>query len=168
MTSIIRQPLSGVVVGASSVSGANTAASNGSDVKTAPVPGIKKSDGGNSGNTDVNDTSVGTATSPSSGNNNVNGSTPIMRPYSIHQGRCVQECPAGHERNEVSGECVYCGDKCRRFRKSANCISLSSLWFLGCVSMLISSLKSLSKLKDCYSVNDLYIGIHEGDPSKIL
>ncbi|KAM3179728.1 hypothetical protein ACTXT7_000011 [Hymenolepis weldensis] len=152
MTSIIRQPLSGVVVGANSVSGANTAASNGSNVKNAPVPGIKKSDGGNSGNTDLNGTSFGTAPSPSSSNNNVNGSTPIMRPYSIHQGRCVQECPAGHERNEVSGECVYCGDKCRRFR---------------CVSMLISSLKSLSKLKDCYSVNDLYIGIHEGDPNLI-
>nr|CDS29127.2 insulin receptor [Hymenolepis microstoma] len=150
MTSIIRQPLSGVMVGANAVSGTDTSVSNGSDAKT--TPGIKKSDGGNSGKTDVNGTSVGTVSSSSGVNNSVNGSTPITRPYSIHQGRCVQECPAGYERDEASGECIYCGDKCRRFR---------------CVSMLISSLKSLSKLKDCYSVNDLYIGIHEGDPSLI-
>lgn len=34
--------------------------------------------------------------------------------------------------------------------------------------MLISSLKSLSKLKDCYSVTDLYISIHEGDTGSVL
>ncbi|VDO05276.1 unnamed protein product [Rodentolepis nana] len=145
MTSIIRQPLSGVVVGANAVSDANTSVSNDSDVKTTLVPD-------NSAKPNVNGASVGAASSFSGVTNSVNGSTPITRPYSIHQGRCVQECPAGYERNEVSGECIYCGDKCRRFR---------------CTSMLISSLKSLSKLKDCYSVNDLYIGIHEGDPTLI-
>nr|CAD30260.1 putative insulin receptor [Echinococcus multilocularis] len=74
--------------------------------------------------------------------------TTAIRQFAIHQGRCVPDCPSGHQRDEVSGQCVPCGDECPRIR---------------CHHMLISSLKSLSKLKDCFSVTDLYISIHEGD-----
>ncbi|KAM7538002.1 hypothetical protein Aperf_G00000072052 [Anoplocephala perfoliata] len=91
--------------------------------------------------------SVSTLNSTSS-----SSSTPTVRPHAIHQGHCVPDCPAGHQRDENSGECVPCGDKCPR---------------IHCRHMLISSLKSLSKLKDCYSVTDLYISIHEGDPALI-
>ncbi|VDD79160.1 unnamed protein product [Mesocestoides corti] len=79
-------------------------------------------------------------------------STTTTGRFAIYQGRCVPDCPSGHQRNEASGECLPCGDKCPIIR---------------CHSMLISSLKSLSKLKDCYSVTDLYISIHEGDPALI-
>lgn len=54
-----------------------------------------------------------TLTSTSSGSS----STPTVRPHAIHQGRCVLDCPAGHQRDENSGECVPCGDKCPRIRK---------------------------------------------------
>ncbi|VDK20104.1 unnamed protein product [Taenia asiatica] len=86
----------------------------------------------------------------------INTTAPVtittVRQFAIHQGRCVPDCPSGHQRNEVSGQCMPCGDKCPRIR---------------CHHMLISSLKSLSKLKDCYSVTDLYISIHEGDTALI-
>ena len=38
------------------------------------------------------------------------------RQYAIHQGRCVPDCPSGHQRDETSGVCVPCGDNCPRIR----------------------------------------------------
>ncbi len=39
---------------------------------------------------------------------------------------------------------------------------------LECKQVLITSVKTLSKIKDCYSVVDLYITIHEGDPGELF
>ncbi len=105
-----------------------------------------------------------------------------VRRYALHAGRCVADCPSGHQRDTETGHCLPCGDKCPRLRKffghiitvMPRVLTLSfapnipypsfALSVSACHHLLINSLKSLSKLKDCYSVTDLYISIHEGDP----
>lgn len=48
--------------------------------------------------------------------------TTTVRQFAIHQGRCVPDCPSGHQRDEVSGHCVPCGDKCPRIRKPVSAL----------------------------------------------
>lgn len=58
------------------------------------------------------------------------------RRFATYQGRCVADCPSGHQRDEATGECVPCGDKCPLLRKSFILIILLELLLLQVIVCL--------------------------------
>lgn len=43
-------------------------------------------------------------------------SLPRVPKFAIHQGACVSDCPTAHQRDNVTGHCQACGNKCPSIR----------------------------------------------------
>ncbi|OON22268.1 receptor L domain protein, partial [Opisthorchis viverrini] len=73
---------------------------------------------------------------------------PDWHSYAVFNQRCVENCPVGYIRHNITGQCEPCDERC--FRKS-------------CPEFFIHTLNDLVALQGCWSAKAVYMSISDAD-----